>query len=81
MHTAFAQVNINPGHRTGSYEYIDRIKEMLGHEMPEHRFESQDVSPVASATYACAEATSCHTPVEGSHVRPHDARVSAVRAL
>ena len=26
MHTAFVQVNLKAGHRTGSYEYIDRMK-------------------------------------------------------
>jgi multidrug efflux pump subunit AcrB len=35
MHTAFVQVNLKPGHRTGSYEYIDRLKHRLDREMPE----------------------------------------------
>ena len=35
MHTAFVQVNLKTGHRTGSYEYIDRMKARLDHEMPE----------------------------------------------
>ena len=35
MHTAFVQVNLRPGHRTGSYEYIDRMKARLDREMPE----------------------------------------------
>jgi multidrug efflux pump subunit AcrB len=35
MHTAFVQVNLKPGHRTGSYEYIDRMKSRLDREMPE----------------------------------------------
>jgi multidrug efflux pump subunit AcrB len=35
MHTAFVQVNLKPGHETGSYEYIDRMKARLEREMPE----------------------------------------------
>ncbi len=35
MHTAFLQVDLTPGHRTGSYEYIDRMKSRLDREMPE----------------------------------------------
>jgi multidrug efflux pump subunit AcrB len=35
MHTAFIQVDLNPGHHTGSYEYIDRTKARLDREMPE----------------------------------------------
>jgi multidrug efflux pump subunit AcrB len=35
MHTAFVQVNLKPGHRIGSYEYIDRMKARLDREMPE----------------------------------------------
>jgi multidrug efflux pump subunit AcrB len=35
MHTAFVQVNLKAGHRTGSYEYIDRMKSRLDHEMPQ----------------------------------------------
>ncbi|HEY2016881.1 MAG TPA: efflux RND transporter permease subunit, partial [Bryobacteraceae bacterium] len=35
MHTAFVQVNLKAGHRTSSYEYIDRMKQRLDHEMPE----------------------------------------------
>jgi Cu/Ag efflux pump CusA len=35
MHTAFVQVNLKPGHRTGSYEYIDRVKRRVGRELPE----------------------------------------------
>jgi multidrug efflux pump subunit AcrB len=35
MHTAFVQVNLKAGHRTGSYEYIDRMKSRLDREMPE----------------------------------------------
>jgi multidrug efflux pump subunit AcrB len=35
MHTGFIQVGLTPGHRVGSYEYIDRIKKRLNEEMPE----------------------------------------------
>jgi multidrug efflux pump subunit AcrB len=35
MHTAFVQVNLKPGHRIGSYEYIDQMKARLDREMPE----------------------------------------------
>ena len=35
MHTAFVQVGLKPGHKTGSYEYMDRVKARLGQEMPE----------------------------------------------
>jgi multidrug efflux pump subunit AcrB len=35
MHTAFVQVNLKEGHKTGSYEYIDRMKARLDREMPE----------------------------------------------
>ena len=35
MHTAFVQVNLKAGHRTGSYEYIDRMKARLDREMPQ----------------------------------------------
>ena len=35
MHTAFVQVNLKPGHRTGSYEYIDRVKSRAAVELPE----------------------------------------------
>ncbi|HEY3935824.1 MAG TPA: efflux RND transporter permease subunit [Bryobacteraceae bacterium] len=35
MHTAFVQVDLKPGHRIGSYEYIDRMKTRLDREMPE----------------------------------------------
>ncbi len=35
MHTAFVQVNLKAGHRTGSYEYIDRMKSRLEREMPQ----------------------------------------------
>jgi multidrug efflux pump subunit AcrB len=35
MHTAFIQVNLKAGHKTGSYEYIDRVKRRVQREMPE----------------------------------------------
>jgi multidrug efflux pump subunit AcrB len=35
MHTAFVQVNLKSGHKTGSYEYIDRVKRRVQKEMPE----------------------------------------------
>ncbi len=35
MHTAFVQVGLKPGHRTGSYEYMARVKESMRREMPE----------------------------------------------
>ncbi len=35
MHTAFVQVNLKPSHKTGSYDYIDRMKARLDREMPE----------------------------------------------
>ena len=35
MHTAFVQVNLKPGHRVGSYEYIDRVKQAAQKELPE----------------------------------------------
>src|SRR5579862_4441209 len=35
MHTAFVQVNLKPGHRIGSYEYIDRVKHRMEEELPE----------------------------------------------
>lgn len=35
QHTAFLQVNLNEGHRTGSYEYMDRLRERLRAEMPQ----------------------------------------------
>jgi multidrug efflux pump subunit AcrB len=34
MHTAFVQVNLKPGHRIGSYEYIDRVKRRVQRELP-----------------------------------------------
>ena len=35
MHTAFVQVSLNAGHKTGSYEYMARVKRRLAEEMPE----------------------------------------------
>jgi multidrug efflux pump subunit AcrB len=35
MHTAFVQVGLKPGHRTGSYEYMARVKARMQAEMPE----------------------------------------------
>jgi multidrug efflux pump subunit AcrB len=35
MHTAFVQVSLKEDHKTGSYEYMQRVKDALGKEMPE----------------------------------------------
>ncbi len=35
MHTAFIQVGLKPGHRTGSYEYMAQMKARIQREMPE----------------------------------------------
>jgi multidrug efflux pump subunit AcrB len=35
MHTAFVQVSLDEGHKTGSYEYMSRVKRRLAREMPE----------------------------------------------
>ena len=35
MHTAFVQVSINEGHEVGSYEYMSRVKQRIGREMPQ----------------------------------------------
>lgn len=35
MHTAFLQVGLKPGHKTGSYEYMAQVKERMRREMPE----------------------------------------------
>ncbi len=35
MHTAFLQVSLKPGHRTGSFEYMALVKERMRREMPE----------------------------------------------
>lgn len=34
-HTAFVQVSLNKGHRTGSYEYMSRVRQAIAREMPE----------------------------------------------
>ena len=34
-HTAFVQVSLNEGHKTGSYEYMSRVKARLQKEMPQ----------------------------------------------
>jgi len=35
MDTAFVQVSLKEGHKTGSYEYMERLRSRLGQEMPE----------------------------------------------
>jgi multidrug efflux pump subunit AcrB len=35
MHTAFVQVGLKPGHQTGSYEYMARVKTRMQQDMPE----------------------------------------------
>jgi multidrug efflux pump subunit AcrB len=35
MHTAFVQVSLQEGHKTGSYEYMSRVRQRLTREMPE----------------------------------------------
>ena len=35
MDTAFVQVSLKEGHKTGSYEYMERLRYRLGREMPE----------------------------------------------
>jgi multidrug efflux pump subunit AcrB len=35
QHTAFLQVNLKEGHRTGSYEYMERLRERLRMELPQ----------------------------------------------
>jgi len=35
MHTAFVQVSLKDGHKTGSYEYMDRVKRRMADELPE----------------------------------------------
>lgn len=34
-HTAFVQVALNEGHKTGSYEYMDRVRRRVADELPE----------------------------------------------
>jgi multidrug efflux pump subunit AcrB len=35
MHTGVVQVSLNPDHSTSSFEYINRVKDRMGKEMPE----------------------------------------------
>jgi multidrug efflux pump subunit AcrB len=35
MHTALVQVNLKPGHKIGSYEYIDRVRRRAQRELPQ----------------------------------------------
>ena len=35
QHTAFVQVNLVEGHRTGSYEYMNRVRERIERELPQ----------------------------------------------
>jgi len=35
MHTAFVQVGLKPGHQTGSYEYMARVKTAMQKDLPE----------------------------------------------
>ncbi len=35
MDTAFVQVSLKEGHKTGSYEYMERLRSRLGRDMPE----------------------------------------------
>jgi multidrug efflux pump subunit AcrB len=35
QHTAFVQVNLHEGHKTGSYDYMERLRERLRSEMPQ----------------------------------------------
>jgi multidrug efflux pump subunit AcrB len=34
QHTAFVQVNLNQGHKTGSYEYMDRVRRRVASDFP-----------------------------------------------
>ncbi len=34
-HTAFVQVSLKPGHKVGSYEYMERVRSRLAKEMPQ----------------------------------------------
>jgi multidrug efflux pump subunit AcrB len=34
-HTAFVQVSLKPGHKVGSYEYMDRVRRKLSTDMPQ----------------------------------------------
>jgi multidrug efflux pump subunit AcrB len=35
MHTAFVQINLKEGHRVGSYEYMERLRQKLAGDLPE----------------------------------------------
>jgi len=35
QHTAFVQASLKEGHKTGSYEYMNRIRQRLAHDLPE----------------------------------------------
>ena len=35
MHTAFVQVNLSDNHRTGSYEYMERVRRKMANDLPE----------------------------------------------
>lgn len=35
QHTAFVQASLKPGHRTGSYQYMERVRRRLAAELPE----------------------------------------------
>jgi HAE1 family hydrophobic/amphiphilic exporter-1 len=35
QHTAFVQVSLQEGHKTGSYEYMDRVRKRMNQEIPE----------------------------------------------
>ncbi len=35
QHTAFVQVSLKEDHKTGSYEYMSRVKDLMAHELPE----------------------------------------------
>jgi HAE1 family hydrophobic/amphiphilic exporter-1 len=37
MHTAFIQVGLRPGHKTSSFDYMDKVRNRLGEELPELR--------------------------------------------
>jgi hydrophobic/amphiphilic exporter-1 (mainly G- bacteria), HAE1 family len=35
MHTAFVQVSLKEGHKTGSYQYMDRVRQKLARDLPQ----------------------------------------------
>jgi hypothetical protein len=35
MHTAFVQVSLKEDHKTGSYDYMSRVKQRIQEELPE----------------------------------------------